>query len=157
MHISAVTAANARGQEAQALIQTILTAPRDRGHRDMETVFQAEPSRRRWWSRWPGRRRPAGDAVAGWRIGCYNRSVPASLQSGYRVRREFSHPVYLLHDGRLVVGAYRVVDAEGAVAELDLPRPRRPWFTPLADSREFFAARPEHYLKELTALRADIV
>ena len=50
-----------------------------------------------------------------------------------------------------------MVDAEGAVTDLDLPRSRQPpWFTPLEDNAAFFAARPEHYLEELKALHAGL-
>lgn len=141
--------------EAEALVEAILAIPADHGRRGTETVFHPRPPKRRLRRR--RNRHPADEVRTGWRIGCYNRSAPASTQSGYRVRREFSHPVYLLSDGRVVVGAFRVVDAEGAVTELDLPRPRQPsWFTPLEDSGAFFGARPEHYLDELKALHADL-
>jgi len=79
-----------------------------------------------------------------------------TLQGGCRIRREFSHPLYLLSDGRLVVGAHRVVDAEGTVTELDPQSLRQPaWFTSLEDSRAFFGASPRHYLAELRALYSD--
>jgi hypothetical protein len=140
--------------EAEALVEAILAIPGDRGHRAVETVFLPEPPKRRLFRR--RNRHPADEIRTGWRIGCYIRSVPASSQTGYRVRREFSHPVYLLSDGRVVIGAFRVVDAEGAVSELDTPHARRPsWFTAVEDSREFFVGRPEHYLDELKALHAD--
>jgi hypothetical protein len=145
-----VTVPDARRPAAEALIEAILAIP---GRRRLEIIFHTEPPRRRFRRS----RRRSAEARTGWRIGYYIRSVPASSQSGYRVRREFSHPVYLLSDGRVVIGARLVVDAEGTVAELDLPRSRQPsWFTPLEDSGAFFAARPEHYLAELKALHADL-
>jgi hypothetical protein len=63
----------------------------------------------------------------------------------------------LLSDGRLVVGAFRAVDEEGTVTELE-PRPSRRslWFTPLEDGRAFFAASPGHYFGELRALHDDL-
>jgi hypothetical protein len=94
--------------------------------------------------------------MTGWRIGCYYRQATETLPSGYRIRNEFSHPVYLLTDGRLVVGAFRVVDAEGTVKELRRQRQQPRWFTPLDDSPVFFAAQPGHYLDELRALYADL-
>jgi hypothetical protein len=145
-----VTVPDAPGPEAAALIETILAIP---GRHRLETVFRTEPPTRRLRRRG----RSAVEVRTGWRIGCYNRSVPASSRSGYRVRREFSHPVYLLSDGRVGIGARRVVDAEGTVTELEPPRSRQPpWFTPLEDNGAFFAARPEHYLEELKALHADL-
>jgi hypothetical protein len=150
-----VAEAGSRGPEAAALIEMILklAASGDHGRREMEPVFRAErPKARRFWRR---ARRPAPEVRTGWRIGCYYHLE--TLQSGYRLRRELSHPVYLLSDGRLVVGAFRVVDAEGTVTELDRKHSGAPsWFTPLDDSRSFFAVLPGHYLGELKALYDDL-
>lgn len=151
-------AAGARGPEAEALIGLILKLAVSGNHdqREMEPVFQPDPakSRRRRWRRG---KRPAPPVRTGWRIGCYYRSALETLHGGYRIKREFSHPVYLLSDGRLVVGAFRAVDAEGTVTELEPQRSRRPpWFKPLEDNRAFFAASPGHYLGELRALHDDL-
>jgi hypothetical protein len=150
-------AADARGPEAEALIEKILklAVSGDHDQREMEPVFQPDPpKKRRLWRR---DKRPVPAVRTGWRIGCYYRSALETLQGGYRVKREFSHPVYLLSDGRLVVGAFRAVDEEGTVTELE-PRPSRRslWFTPLEDGRAFFAASPGHYFGELRALHDDL-
>jgi len=148
-------AARARDGEAEALVEKLLelAVSGDHDQRELEPVYRSDPPRSRW--RWRRNKRAVPAVMTGWRIGCYYRSE--TLQGGYRIKREFSHPVYLLSDGRLVVGAFRVVDAEGTVTELE-PRPTRqpPWFTPLEDSRAFFAARPGYYLDELRALHDDL-
>lgn len=152
-----MSAAEAREREAEAVVENILKLASTGHHRrrGKEPVFLVEtPKPKRRWRR---NRQPVAAVMTGWRIGCYYRTTSGTLSSGYRVRREFSHPVYLLSDGRLVVAAFRVVDAEGSVKLLELPRSRRPaWFRPLEDNRDFFAARPAHYLDELRALRADL-
>jgi hypothetical protein len=150
-----VVAGEAHDGEAEELIEIILkrAAAPDQGHRRAEPVFRAKPPRWRWLRRRGGRR--VAEVKTGWRIGCYYHSAPSVLGTT-RIRTEFSHPLYLLSDGRLVVAAFRAIDAEGGVTELE--RPRQPsWFTPLDDSGAFFAARPGYYLTELKALHDDLV
>jgi hypothetical protein len=145
-----------RDPEAKAVIKNILeldlSAHRRRGR---EAIFRPEQQKTRLL--WRRRKRPAPPVMTGWRIGCYYRQGSQTLPGGTRIKREVSHPVYLLSDGRLVVGAFRTVDAEGTVRELPLPRKGRPpWFTPLEDSHAFFGVQPGHYLDELNALYADL-
>jgi hypothetical protein len=146
-----VVAGEAHDAEAEELIKVILKhdTAADQSRRGEEPVFQAKPGKPRW------RRRRNAEVKTGWRIGCYYHCAPATLGTT-RIRTEFSHPVYLLTDGRLVVGAFRAIAAEGTVTELEHRR-QPSWFTPLEDSGAFFAARPGYYLNELKALHDDLV
>lgn len=146
----------AEARDAEELIEMILKLAASEGHsnREVEPVFRVEPTRTR--RRWRRSRRPAAEIMAGWRIGCYYRLASTTLQGGYRVRREFLHPVYLLLDGRLTVGAFRAVDAEGTVTELERHKRQPSWFSPLEDNSAFFAVLPGHYLDELRALYDDL-